>query len=72
MRKAGRDNEVRIEEVKCGDEEAGQEILESPETHCEVCRSGDREHLLLLCDGCDLGYHTDCLDPPLQVRKVAV
>ena len=35
-------------------------------TVCEDCRRSDREHLLLLCDGCDLGHHTSCLTPPLQ------
>ena len=40
-------------------------IIDEPETSCEVCRRGDREHLLLLCDGCDLGYHTTCLVPVL-------
>ena len=34
-------------------------------TVCEDCRRTDREHLLLLCDGCDLGHHTSCLTPPL-------
>ena len=28
---------------------------EEPEIQCEVCTRGDRENLLLLCDGCDLG-----------------
>ncbi|KAG9015030.1 hypothetical protein FRB94_007102 [Tulasnella sp. JGI-2019a] len=32
---------------------------------CEVCHSGDRGTHMLLCDGCDKGYHTFCLDPPL-------
>ena len=27
---------------------------------CEVCRNGDREHLLLLCDSCDLGNYLSC------------
>ncbi|XP_068202193.1 dentin sialophosphoprotein-like [Palaemon carinicauda] len=35
-------------------------------TYCEVCNQCDREERLLLCDGCDLGYHLECLDPPLQ------
>ncbi|KAF2350689.1 Zinc finger RING-type [Trinorchestia longiramus] len=35
-------------------------------TCCEVCRRGDREAELLLCDGCDLGYHMSCLRPPLR------
>lgn len=39
-------------------------LVETP-THCEICHSGDREDRLLLCDGCDLAYHCECLDPPL-------
>ena len=27
---------------------------------CQICRKGDNEELLLLCDGCDRGYHTYC------------
>ncbi|RXG58319.1 PHD and RING finger domain-containing protein 1 [Armadillidium vulgare] len=34
-------------------------------TYCEVCGSSDREDCLLLCDGCDLGFHLECLSPPL-------
>ena len=30
-------------------------------TLCQVCGRGDREHILLLCDSCDQGYHTTCL-----------
>lgn len=41
------------------------EIIEDP-TYCEICGSCDREDRMLLCDGCDLGYHLECLDPPLQ------
>lgn len=40
------------------------DIVEDP-TFCEVCGLGDREDRMLLCDGCDLGYHLECLDPPL-------
>ncbi len=33
---------------------------------CEVCsKSADGAHMLL-CNGCDLGFHTRCLDPPLH------
>lgn len=31
----------------------------------QVCGRCDHEDRLLLCDGCDLGYHLECLDPPL-------
>ncbi|KXJ04977.1 Bromodomain adjacent to zinc finger domain protein 2B, partial [Exaiptasia diaphana] len=27
---------------------------------CQMCRKGDNEELLLLCDACDRGYHTYC------------
>ncbi|XP_046846146.1 bromodomain adjacent to zinc finger domain protein 2B-like isoform X2 [Xenia sp. Carnegie-2017] len=30
---------------------------------CQMCRKGDNEELLLLCDGCDRGYHTYCCQP---------
>ena len=30
-------------------------------THCEVCFGEDHDDLMLLCDGCDKGYHTLCL-----------
>lgn len=34
-------------------------------TPCEVCRNTDREDTMLLCDGCNRGYHMSCLTPPL-------
>ena len=35
-------------------------------TFCEVCHQSDREDRMLLCDGCDCGYHLECLNPPLN------
>jgi len=32
---------------------------------CEVCRGGHAADKILLCDGCDRGFHIYCLDPPL-------
>lgn len=32
----------------------------------QVCGECDREDRMLLCDGCDLGYHLECLDPPMD------
>ncbi len=32
---------------------------------CEVCRFPDDEAYMVLCDGCDTGWHTFCLVPPL-------
>lgn len=33
---------------------------------CQFCHSGDKEDQLLLCDGCDKGYHTYCFRPPME------
>lgn len=41
------------------------EPLEDP-TFCEVCHQSDREDRMLLCDGCDCGYHLECLSPPMN------
>ncbi|XP_016103055.1 PHD and RING finger domain-containing protein 1 isoform X2 [Sinocyclocheilus grahami] len=40
------------------------------QTSCEVCGGRDREDRLLLCDGCDAGYHMECLTPPLDAVPV--
>ena len=36
-------------------------------TFCEVCNRADREETMLLCDGCNQGYHMECLIPTLAV-----
>ncbi len=33
---------------------------------CEVCRFMDEDGKMILCDGCGTGWHTMCLDPPLE------
>lgn len=35
-------------------------------TYCEICHRSDREDRMLLCDGCDLGFHCECLTPPIE------
>lgn len=50
--------------VKEGVEEVVDLDLE--QTSCEACGGIDREDRLLLCDGCDSGYHMECLTPPLD------
>ncbi|XP_036401548.1 bromodomain adjacent to zinc finger domain protein 2B-like isoform X3 [Megalops cyprinoides] len=34
--------------------------------YCQICRKGDNEELLLLCDGCDKGCHTYCHKPRIS------
>ncbi|XP_018621294.1 PHD and RING finger domain-containing protein 1 [Scleropages formosus] len=43
-----------------------QTEVDLDQTNCEVCGRSDREDRLLLCDGCDAGYHMECLTPPLN------
>ncbi|KAL4256714.1 [histone H3]-trimethyl-L-lysine(4) demethylase [Pleurotus pulmonarius] len=39
---------------------------EPSEQHCEICHKKNRGEEMLLCDGCDCGFHMFCLDPPLD------
>ena len=32
---------------------------------CEVCHCINSPDTTLLCDGCNLGYHMECMNPPL-------
>ncbi|XP_078538954.1 PHD and RING finger domain-containing protein 1 isoform X2 [Lissotriton helveticus] len=45
---------------------AAEDAEDDDSTNCEVCGRCDREDRLLLCDGCDAGYHMECLNPPLS------
>ncbi|KAH9409766.1 PHD and RING finger domain-containing protein 1 [Tyrophagus putrescentiae] len=42
------------------------EAFDDDLTYCEICGRCDREDRLLLCDGCDFGYHCECLTPPID------
>uniref|UniRef100_K7G908 PHD and ring finger domains 1 n=1 Tax=Pelodiscus sinensis TaxID=13735 RepID=K7G908_PELSI len=53
---------IPVENTKVQDGDSG----EDDPTFCEVCGRSDREDRLLLCDGCDAGYHMECLNPPLS------
>ena len=33
---------------------------------CQICKDGGRDDYMLLCEACDVGYHYDCLTPPLK------
>ncbi|KAI9103186.1 hypothetical protein DFS34DRAFT_356513 [Phlyctochytrium arcticum] len=32
---------------------------------CEICGGGENDEKMLLCDGCNRGYHLYCFDPPM-------
>lgn len=41
-----------------------------PGETCEVCGTKDGRSSLLICDGCEFGYHKNCLDPPARVNPL--
>ncbi|XP_044588575.1 bromodomain adjacent to zinc finger domain protein 2B isoform X7 [Cotesia glomerata] len=43
-----------------------QLLTTSQSSNCQFCHSGDNEDQLLLCDGCDRGYHTYCFRPKME------
>ncbi|SCV69106.1 BQ2448_2126 [Microbotryum intermedium] len=38
---------------------------ETPGEACEICSKDNEPDRIVLCDGCDHGFHLDCLSPPL-------
>ncbi|KAJ6465147.1 jumonji superfamily protein [Mycena vulgaris] len=44
-----------------------KEVKGTPEQNCEICHKKNRGEEMLLCDGCDCGFHMFCLDPPLDI-----
>lgn len=36
---------------------------------CKVCRKKSDPEKMLLCDGCDKGFHMFCLTPKMKVRS---
>merc|ERR1712013_129239 len=43
-----------------------QDFLAIVSTACQVCKSTGDDDAMLLCDGCDHGYHTYCHQPPIE------
>ncbi|EDV28729.1 uncharacterized protein TRIADDRAFT_51933 [Trichoplax adhaerens] len=54
-------DEIVIEKMNEDTDESDLDL-----TYCEVCNECNREDRLLLCDGCNKGYHCECLTPPLE------
>ncbi len=44
---------------------AVSERTQGEDIACEVCGDAADGASMLLCDGCDLGFHMRCLSPPL-------
>lgn len=52
--------------ARCGGSKAAGEIVFG-NAYCEHCLRGDRDEEMLLCDGCQRGYHMFCLTPILVI-----
>ncbi|KAI7818316.1 JmjC domain, hydroxylase-domain-containing protein [Gamsiella multidivaricata] len=39
--------------------------IDTAKAICELCHVGGHLDKMLICDGCELGHHTFCLNPPL-------
>jgi hypothetical protein len=58
-----------IELLTDSDSDCDQSISQSEselDIACDLCGRYDGEHSMILCDGCDAGFHIYCLDPPLS------
>jgi len=62
FRKGGRARD----EVEQEEAEIEAFLAELDEGTCEVCGHGDRPDRLLICDSCQLMYHLECLEAPLE------
>lgn len=58
-------DETFVREIAVNAKPIEPEPIEADFTNCEICGRNDHEESMLLCDGCDAGYHMGCLDPPL-------
>ncbi|KAI6654520.1 PHD and RING finger domain-containing protein 1 isoform X1 [Oopsacas minuta] len=58
--------DIRVDNIHVSDVIPSQLLPTDDLTYCEICGSCDREDVLLLCDGCNKGYHTDCLRPRIE------
>ena len=53
--------------VPVADHKIYPELFQSTDrTHCEICMSRQMEAKMLLCDTCNKGFHTFCLDIPIH------
>ncbi|BDA48430.1 probable protein strawberry notch homolog 1 [Coccomyxa sp. Obi] len=59
------EEEQSFQTAKSDSKSAEEQLAELDETACQECGRTDRGEKMLLCDGCDHGYHMDCLDPPV-------
>ncbi|KAI9847937.1 MAG: hypothetical protein M1837_001454 [Sclerophora amabilis] len=60
---AGNSGEVSRLRVALPESYIKKKLSDTKEQKCETCGKSDDPTSILLCDGCDNGYHRYCLDP---------
>jgi len=61
------ESDARAEEEGEEEEEEESDVdSDIEDIECIVCNSKEHAKSMLLCDGCDDGFHMSCLDPPLH------
>ncbi|PAV77657.1 hypothetical protein WR25_15642 [Diploscapter pachys] len=60
------DGKTKLIRTKKFERKTQKDASDYANTTCEICETGSDEHQILLCDGCDKGFHTYCLDPPIE------
>jgi hypothetical protein len=54
-----------------------EEKIEEQETEglmhyiCSICKSGLDEDHIIICEGCDRGFHSNCHDPIVRLEELA-
>ncbi|RWS07504.1 remodeling and spacing factor 1-like isoform X2 [Dinothrombium tinctorium] len=56
-----------VKKIRSDSESEEQSEEENDDTPCRRCGKYDHPEWILLCDSCDSGYHTACLNPPLML-----
>lgn len=55
------------------EEHLEQEVVsdsEVDEYFCSICKSGLDEHIIVICDGCNKGYHANCHSPIIPENMI--
>ncbi|KAJ1983657.1 hypothetical protein H4R33_004671 [Dimargaris cristalligena] len=59
-------NEGVEETAEKDEDDDADEGADAQSDSCQICHSSEKGEQMLLCDGCDHGFHLYCLDPPLS------
>ena len=58
--------------IECLEEEKLEEETTEGIMHyiCSICKSGLDEDHIVICEGCDRGFHSNCHEPPIDILTI--